>query len=131
MKKLITIMICTLLSSSTYAVCRIHMFVKNESTVNIKLLNHSSLSAVKEKGVRWKALKNGYWFKNFDLVELAPSQERATPYRSNQSCYRNRRYKITYSCLNGTTNSYTKYYPSISGWTKDKTIVMSFGEHCQ
>jgi hypothetical protein len=118
------------LGSLSYGGCKINLLYKNVSDQDITIYK-SKETAVKSKGGSWKSL-GSKWSGFFHVVDLgaklALNDTMGATYNATFRCNAKRRYRITYSCLNG--NSFTKYYPSSDRWTKNQTVKINVGQLC-
>ncbi len=122
-------------ATKALAGCQLNVFVKNTGHASLEVNNEYSggyHTSVKIKLGKWKDLRAGDWFFYEDDIGLDPTEKKGNAFRGEFNCGAKRRYKIRYACLGGENrgNSYTDYYPSATGWTKQQSVTVNLA-HCQ
>lgn len=110
--------------------CKINVFIKNTGNYSLDVSNFTSLTGVKTKMGVYRGLHKGYWFSSDDWVEVDAGARKGDDYAADFGCNKKRRYRIKYYCRGGAQNgsSFTKYYPSTSGWTEKQSLTIKVGK---
>ncbi len=112
--------------------CNFNVYVENTGSALIDVKNENSggyHSSVKVKLGTWKDLRKGDWFYYEDDIALSPDEKRGDAYRGEFNCGAKRRYKVRYTCQEGKDRgkSFTEYFPSSTGWTKNQSLTVRLG----
>lgn len=129
MKNIILLSILSLFSIPAMSACYIDLDVKNTGERSIEITNNW-ISALKVKGGTWRTLKNAWWFYYDSTITVAAGDREGDQLRTTFGCNAKRRYRINYKCKGGqyAGRSFTKYFPSTSGWTTDQSPLIKISK---
>jgi hypothetical protein len=115
-------------SSIAFANCDINLEIENTGERTFEIHNQWE-SQVKIKGGMWHALRTTSWFTDTAYFTVAPNQVEGDVLEAVFNCGANRRYKITYTCKQGSFagRTFVKYFPSADGWTTNQNVSIKIG----